>query len=44
MSGSDSDDSEDEKLYSKHVATDAAGEAVFAKRLGIDARQLSLGL
>lgn len=44
MSGSDSDDSEDEKMYSKHVATDAAGEAAFATRLGIDARQLSLGL
>ena len=43
LSGSDSD-SDDGQLADKYAAMDVAGEAAFAKRLGIDARQLSLGV
>ena len=43
MSDSESDEDDDE-LVSKHAVMGAADEAAFAKRLGIDARQLSLGL
>ncbi|DBA87241.1 hypothetical protein WJX77_008733 [Trebouxia sp. C0004] len=43
MSGSDSD-SDDGQLNDKYAALDVAGEAAFAKKLGIDARQLSLGV
>lgn len=45
LSGSDSD-SDDGQLSIKYatVALDVAGEAAFAKKLGIDARQLSLGV
>ena len=43
MSDSESDEDDDE-LVSKHAVMCAADEAAFAKRLGIDARQLSLGL
>lgn len=43
MSDSESDSDVDE-LVSKHAVMGAADEAAFAKRLGIDARQLSLGL
>ena len=41
MSGSDSDS--DDGHMGNYVALDVAGEAALAKRLGIDARQLSLG-
>lgn len=43
LSGSDSD-SDDGQLSDKYAAMDGASEAAFAKRLGIDARQLSLGV
>ena len=43
MSGSDSD-SDDGQLNDKYAGLDVAGEAAFAKKLGIDARQLSLGV
>ena len=43
LSGSDSD-SDDGQLRDKYASMDMASEAAFAKRLGIDARQLSLGV
>ncbi len=43
MSGSESD-SDDGQMNDKYAALDVAGEAAFAKKLGIDARQLSLGM
>ena len=43
LSGSDSD-SDDGQLGDKYATMDVASEAAFAKRLGIDARQLSLGV
>ena len=42
MSGSDSD-SDDGRMSDNYVALDVAGEVALAKKLGIDARQLSLG-
>lgn len=43
MSDSESD-SDDDNIVNKHALMGAADEAAFAERLGIDARQLSLGL
>ena len=42
MSGSDSN-SDDGQMGDNYVALDVAGEAALAKKLGIGARQLSLG-
>ena len=42
MSGSDSD-SDDGGLSEKYAAMDVASDTAFAKNLGIDASQLSLG-